>query len=57
MNLYTENEFRNQKVTITVTLNLPTELISQIQTNYDHSIFLFSDLGEREKKYRNLITY
>lgn len=49
MNLYTANEFRNQKVTITITLNLPTELISQIQTNHDHSIFLFSVLGEREK--------
>lgn len=52
MNLYTENEFKNQKVIITITLNSPTELISWTRTSHDHrwaSIFLLSLFGERKK--------
>lgn len=51
VNLQAESEFRNQKVTFTITLNSPTKLISWTHTNHDHmwaSIYLFSFLGEQE---------
>lgn len=51
-NVHTESEFRDQKVTITITLNSPTKLISQTQTTHGLSelVFFSSHFWMKERK-------